>query len=327
MTIKIAIIGSHSFSGNSYAANVLNRESCLTVSRSLRLSSEFDARHHKKYSDEKIVWNLNDDSSEVIKSIQRNNVNTVVNFAAQSMVGQSWNSPEDWYEANVLSLAKFVNRLRNETEIKKFIHFTTPEVYGSTQGWLKENFNFAPNTPYAISRASGDWHLKALFENFNFPVIFSRAANVYGEHQPLYRIVPKVILSALIGKRLPLQGGGKSLRSFIHISDVNSALDRIVTSGKIGETYHISTNELITIHDLVEKIATKMNVNFDKLVEVTPDRPGKDFAYQLDSEKIRTELGWRDEINLDQGIDRTIAWVEKNLETLRNMPAEYIHRK
>ena len=327
MTTKIAIIGSHSFSGNSYAAHVLKNESCLTVSRSPRLSSQFDARLDGNFSDEKIVWNVNDDSSEVIKAIQRNKVNTVVNFAAQSMVGQSWNSPEDWYLANVESLAKFVNRLRNETEVEKFIHFTTPEVYGSTEGWIKESFNFAPNTPYAVSRAAGDWHLRALHENFNFPVIFTRAANVYGEHQQLYRIVPKVILSALIGKKIPLQGGGKSIRSFIHISDVNTALNRIIISGKIGDTYHISTNELITIHNLVQKIATRMNVNFDSLVEATPDRPGKDFAYQLDSEKIRTELGWRDEINLDQGIERTIAWVESNLEALRDMPTEYIHRK
>lgn len=327
MTAKIAIIGSHSFSGNAYASNVLKREPCLTVSRSRELPSQFEARSIESYSDEQLIWNLNEDSNEVINSIQKMGITTIINFAAQSMVGQSWLTPEEWYEANVASLSKFVNRLRKETEITRFIHFTTPEVYGSTDGWIKESFHFAPNTPYAISRAAGDWHLRALYENFNFPVIFTRAANVYGEHQQLYRIVPKVILSALIGEKLPLQGGGKSIRSFIHFSDINTALDRIVTTGKIGETYHISTNELITIHDLVQKIATKMNVNFDNLVEVTPDRPGKDLAYQLDSEKIRRELGWNDETNLDEGLDRTIAWVERNLEEFRNMPTEYIHRK
>ena len=139
--------------------------------------------------------------------------------------------------------------------------------------------------------------------------------------------MPRVILSALTGKKLPLQGGGKSIRSFIHISDVNNALDLITTSGKIGESYHISTNELITIHELVQKIASKMNVNFEKLVEVTADRPGKDYAYKLNSEKIRTELGWSDEVNLNQGLDRTIEWVNRNLSELRNMPTEYSHRR
>jgi dTDP-glucose 4,6-dehydratase len=327
MKSKIAIVGSHSFSGNSYAAHVLKKESCLTISRSSQLAPQFEARTKDIFLDKRIIWNLNDDSSDVINALQENETSTIVNFAAQSMVGQSWNSPEDWYEANVVSLAKFVNRLRNETNVEKFIHFTTPEVYGSTQGWTKENFNFAPNTPYAISRATGDWHLKALCEKFDFPVIFTRAANVYGEYQQLYRIVPRVILSAFTGDKLPLQGGGKSIRSFIHISDINNALDHIISSGKPGETYHISTNELITISDLVKKIATKMNVKFEDLVEETPDRPGKDFAYQLDSDKIRTELGWTDEINLDKGLDLTIAWVQKNLKELKNMPTEYIHRK
>ena len=327
MKSKIAIIGSHSFSGNSYAAHILKKEPCLTISRSRQLLPQFEARKDNIFLENRIIWNVNDDSSEVIEALQENNISTIVNFAAQSMVGQSWNSPEDWYEANTVSLAKFVNRLRFETNVEKFIHFTTPEVYGSNDGWIKENFNFAPNTPYAISRAAGDWHLRALYENFDFPVIFTRAANVYGEHQQLYRIVPKVIISALTGEKLPLQGGGKSIRSFIHISDVNSALDQIISAGKTGHSYHISTNELISIRDLVQRIATKMNVKIENLVEVKPDRPGKDFAYQLDSEKIRTELGWVDEINLDSGLERTISWIEENLGELRNMPTEYTHRK
>jgi dTDP-glucose 4,6-dehydratase len=169
--------------------------------------------------------------------------------------------------------------------------------------------------------------LKALHENFGFPVIFTRAANVYGEHQPLYRIVPRVILSALTGQKMPLQGGGKSIRSFIHIDDVGDALLRIVENGTPGESYHISTEDLISIHDLVATIAQKLNVNFDDLVEVTADRPGKDFAYQLDSQKIRAGLEWKDRISLDEGLDRTIKWVESNLDELRKMPLNYEHRR
>lgn len=327
MKADIAIIGSHSFSGNSYAANILKRENCLTVSRSQKLLPQFDSRINNDFTELKLVWNLNEDSTQVIKAIQDTGVTTIINFAAQSMVGQSWQSPEDWYEANVVSLSKFLNKLRSETSIKKFIQFSTPEVYGSTSGWIKENFNFAPNTPYAVSRAAGDWHLKALFENFGFPVIFTRAANVYGEHQQLYRIMPKVILSVLTNRKFPLQGGGKSIRSFIHSDDVNSALDKIISWGIVGETYHISTNELLTIKELVQKIALKLNVDFEDLVEITPDRTGKDFAYQLESQKIRTELGWSDEVDLDSGIERTISWVRQNIDALQNLSTSYIHRR
>lgn len=325
--MKLAIIGSHSFSGNSYAAHALRREEVLTISRSHELPKVFEARSGSEFKEDKLIWNLNEDSSDVICAIKDNKVSTIVNFAAQSMVGESWVNPEDWYEANVVSFSKFLNRLRNETEVKKFVHFSTPEVYGSTQGWVKESFNFAPTTPYAVSRASGDWHLKALYENFDFPVIFSRAANVYGQHQKLYRIIPKVVISGLTGKKVFLHGGGKSIRSFIHIHDVNNALDKIISHGKPGESYHISTNELITIRSLVEKIAGKLNVEFSELVEETQDRPGKDFAYQLDSERIRTKLSWKDSITLDEGLDSTISWVENNLSLLMKMPSEYIHRK
>jgi dTDP-glucose 4,6-dehydratase len=224
-------------------------------------------------------------------------------------------------------LSKLVSSISHHCKIKSFIQFSTPEVYGSTSGWVKENFNFAPNSPYAVSRAASDWHLKALFENKDFPVIFTRAANVYGEHQRLYRIIPKLVLSGLTGKRVALQGGGKSIRSFIHIDDVSNALIKVMENGNLGETYHISTKELVSIHDLAVLVARKMNIKIEDLIEEAPDRIGKDFAYQLDSEKIRIELGWCDQVSLNSGLDRTIGWVSKNLPELSTMSTDYTHRK
>jgi dTDP-glucose 4,6-dehydratase len=203
---------------------------------------------------------LNSGLNTIAEIVSKHQVEFIFNFAAQSMVAQSWNSPEDWYQTNVVSLSLLGNLLVKEKSIKKFVHFTTPEVYGSTSGWLKESFNFAPSTPYAISRAAGDWHLKTLFENNGFPVIFTRAANVYGSGQQLYRIIPKTILSALTGKKLSLHGGGKSIRSFIHINDVSTALIAIMNSGEVGQSYHISTNEMISIFDLVQELATLLGV-------------------------------------------------------------------
>lgn len=328
MTANIAVLGSHSFSGNSYSGHLLQKNGCLSISRSASLLPQFDSRSTAKFrSEEKtLVWNLNDSSDHIIRELQERNIEVILNFAAQSMVGQSWDYPEDWYQANIVGLAKFINRLRNETGIKRFIQFSTPEVYGSTEGWINESYDFKPSTPYAISRAAGDWHLKVLYENFGFPVIFTRAANVYGENQPLYRIVPKVILCALTGRKLPLQGEGKSIRSFIHISDVNTALDQIVIKGTVGETYHISTKNLVSIYELVSLIARKLNVEIDNLIEMSPERPGKDFTYQLNSDRLR-KLGWADNTSLDEGLDRTISWVTNNFTALRNMSTDYVHRK
>ena len=326
MTTKIVIIGSHSFSGNSYAAHVLKNEACLTVSRSPRLSSQFDARLDGNFSDEKIVWNVNDDSSEVIKAIQRNKVNTVVNFAAQSMVGQSWNYPEDWYQANVESLAKFVNRLRNETEVERFIHFTTPEVYGSTQGWVTEDCAYNPSTPYAVSRAAGDMCLKTYIQQYKFPAVMTRAANVYGPAQQLYRIIPRTILAAMTGQKLRLDGGGTSVRVFIHMQDVSDATLRIALNGQVGETYHISGYQLLSIRNAVETILASLNKEFDECVEITPERPGKDTAYTLDSLKLRTSLGWQDKVSFNDGINQTVEWMRKFEMDLPHLPCSYQHK-
>ena len=191
------------------------------------------------------------------------------------MVEQSWSNPEDWYLTNVIGQLKLINFLISVNSVKKYIHFTTPEVYGNTKKIIKENFNFSPSTPYANSRASFDFHLKMLNEKYDFPVIFTRAANVYGECQDLYRIIPKTIMKIKKNSKIELHGGGNSLRSFIHIDDVSIALMQIINKGKKGETYHISTNAYIKISKLVQIILKNLNVDYKNYIKNTPDRVGK----------------------------------------------------
>ena len=326
----ILVLASNSFSGSSFVDHLLTAGyKVIGVSRSVEISPVFSL-----YKNNKNIKNftfkqvdLNKDLNTITEIISKHQVEFIFNFAAQSMVAQSWDSPEDWHQTNVVSLSLLGNLLIKEKSVKKFVHFTTPEVYGSTSGWLKESFNFAPSTPYAISRAAGDWHLKALFENYGFPVIFTRAANVYGPGQQLYRIIPKTILSALTGKKLLLHGGGKSIRSFIHINDVSTALTAIMNTGEVGQSYHISTNEMISIFDLVQELASLLGVEVDDLIEQGPERAGKDFAYQLSSEKIRNELGWCDQVTLGKGLEDTLAWAKSNLDTLKALPDTYEHKR
>ena len=326
----ILVLASNSFSGSSFVDHLLTAGyKVIGLSRSTETPLVFalykNNKNYKNFTFQQI--DLNSDLNAIAEIVSKHQVEFIFNFAAQSMVAQSWDSPEDWYQTNVVSLSLLGNLLIKEKLVKKFIHFTTPEVYGSTSGWIKESFNFAPSTPYAISRAAGDWHLKALFENNGFPVIFTRAANVYGPGQQLYRIIPKTILSALTGKKLSLHGGGKSIRSFIHINDVSTALTAIMNSGEVGQSYHISTNEMISIFDLVQELATLLGVEVNDLIEQGPERAGKDFAYQLSSEKIRSELGWRDEVTLGKGLEDTLAWAKTNLDTLMTLPDTYEHKR
>jgi len=199
-------------------------------------------------------------------------------------------------------------------------------VYGSTEGWVKEDAPFNPSTPYAVSRAAGDMSLRTYFANYQFPVVFTRAANVYGPGQQLYRIVPRTIVAAIGGDKLRLDGGGKSVRVFIHMRDVSDATLRIARSGKLGETYHISGYELVSIRALVEMILDRLGKSFADCVEIGPERPGKDTAYTLDSLKLRTELGWRDTLSLQQGVDDVIGWAERFSGVMKTLPAKYEHK-
>ena len=270
---------------------------------------------------------INQQLAELVEILNDFKPEYIVNFAAQGMVAQSWETPQDWYQTNVVGQVKLHDQLRKLKFIKKYVHVTTPEAYGSTDGWIKESFNFAPSTPYAVSRAACDLHLMSFFKAYNFPVVFTRAANVYGPGQQLYRIIPRTMLYARLGKKMKLHGGGLSTRSFIHMDDVSAATFKIAIDGNQGDSYHISTNETITIRELVEKICELTNANFSELVEVSEDRLGKDQAYLLDSSKLRENFTWQEKINLEQGLIDTLSWVDNNIEILKSLPADYIHKQ
>ena len=160
---------------------------------------------------------------------------------------------------------------------------------------------------------------------YNFPVVFTRAANVYGPGQQLYRIIPRTIFFFLTGRKLKLHGGGQSVRSFIHIRDVAGGTLHVARQAPAGDIYHFSTGRSLSIRELVQMIALQLGVNFQSNVDEVGDRLGKDSAYLLDSSKARNELGWQDRISLEQGIEETIGWVRDNLAELLRQPQDYIH--
>jgi dTDP-glucose 4,6-dehydratase len=329
---KITVIGSNSFSGASFVAHCLSLGiEVLGVSRSLELSDVFLPYKWKNVNKatgfrfEKL--DLNHDSEKIANSIQKFRADYVVNFAAQAMVAQSWEHPEQWYQTNVIGNVKLHDKIRNFNFLKKYVHVSTPEVYGNCTGQVTESIPFNPSTPYAASKAACDLHLRTFFSHYKFPVVFTRAANVYGPGQQLYRIIPRTILFIKLSKKLQLHGGGHSVRSFIHIQDVSSATLKIAQNAPAGEVYHISTGEYISIRELVKLICVKMKVDSSKVVEIVDERPGKDAAYLLNSDKLRKELNWSDRIKLEDGIDETIKWVDENFEELKKQSVEYIHKE
>ena len=195
MSEKIIVMGSNSFSGASFASFAINEGlEVIGISRSIEINPIFLPY---KYSGKNIEFHqldLNHDLDKIMTLINSKKPEYVVNFATQSMVAQSWDHPDPWFMTNVVSTIKLHDCLRQCSFLKKYVHVSTPEVYGNCNGYVKENTSYHPSTPYAVSRAAADMSLHTFFKSYQFPVVFTRAANVYGPGQQLYRIIPRTIL-------------------------------------------------------------------------------------------------------------------------------------
>lgn len=326
---RLVVIGSNSFSGASLIKEALEQgNEILGISRSPEnepclLPYKWTNQEHFQFRQ----LDLNNHTDEIINEIKNFETTHVINFAAQAMVAESWQKPAHWYQTNVVANVRLHDQLRHINSLRKYVHVSTPEVYGSCSGLIDESHPFSPSTPYATSRAACDMHLLNFYKNYDFPVVFTRAANVYGPGQQLYRIIPRTILFIRLGKKLQLHGGGKSLRSFIHIRDVAEATLQIADKASPPEVYHLSTDRHVSIRNLVELICHKMGADFDSLVEVSPDRPGKDAAYLLDSSKAKRDFEWESKVSLEDGIVETVDWVQNNFDDLLKEPFEYLHKK
>lgn len=332
------VIGSNSFSGSHFVAEALRAaHEVWGVSRSVEPKSVFlPYRWPQPTTGQPLATtenfhfhaiNLNSQLPELLQLIDQVQPTHVVNFAAQGMVAESWLNPTHWYQTNVVSQVELHDALRQRPFLQKYLHVTTPEVYGSTdEGWISEHNHFAPSTPYAVSRAACDLHLHSFHKAYGFPVVFTRAANVYGPGQQLYRVIPRAVLSARTGKPMQLHGGGYSERCFILIRDAMQATLRLALEANPGTTWHLSTREPISIRALVERICERCGVAFSDVVEESGERLGKDQSYLLDSTSIREAFGWSDQVSLEDGLTETLAWVDDHLDQLKTLPWTYQHK-
>ena len=328
---KFIVIGSNSFSGACFVDYVLgdNPNSRVTgISRSpekrdvfLPYKSKGKERFHFHALD------LNKHLNEIVSVIREFRPDYIVNFSAQGMVAQSWENPGQWFQTNSMALMRLADKLKRESYLKRFVQISTPEVYGSCTGHIKEDAPLNPSTPYAASKASGDLSLIPFYKNYNFPVVFTRATTVYGAYQQLYRIIPRTVIYIKNNNKIQLHGGGKAVRSYIHIRDVCAATLQIARCGTTGQIYHISPDgEGIPIVDLVSLICAKMGRPLEDCVTMAEERLGQDAFYLINSDKLKDSLGWRPQISLEKGIAEVINWVEENFDVLQSSPLDYIHQ-
>jgi dTDP-glucose 4,6-dehydratase len=300
-----AVIGSNGFTGRAFCDHVKSLgEDLIELSR-----PAYDLQHARS-----IAYRIADSG-----------VTHLVNCAALNMVAESWPFAFDYYMTNFVGVADLCDRLRELKWEGRFVQVSTPEVYGNQEGLLYEGTSFNPSTPYAVSRAACDFHLRALNNAFGFNVVFTRSVNVYGPRQPIYRLIPKAVLKILRGEKLKLHGGGVSRRSWLRVEDAVRAIRIVGISGLTGNDYHVSTSSITSIRSLVEIICERLGVEFNEVVEEVEERPGKDMEYMLQDSAIRY-LGWSESMSLQEGLRGTVNWFRDHAEHYKGQSLEYTHR-
>ncbi len=323
-TERYLVLGSNSCAGSHFVKYALeNGASVLATSRSSENPQRYLA--YIKGSTEFLRLDINQGEKEITQLLNSFRPDSVINFASQSMVAESWVTPEDWVTTNNIGLLSLLKSLTAYNALSTYIHYSTPEVYGNVSGRVDEETPFNPSTPYAATRALGDNFVKMWHRQFGLPAIITRAGNVYGPGQRPYRIIPKAFVSMIKEDKIPLHGGGTTKRNFVHGHDSSAAVRSLIEKGVHGTTYHISSNEYISIADLVKSIAARFKKSLSEVTTITSDRPGKDLNYSLGDEKLRS-LGWNQSITLDQGIDEVERQIRNDVLQMTKNELRYQHK-
>lgn len=250
----------------------------------------------------------------------------IINFAAQGEGAVSWKNSWRFFETNTVSLSKLCEELMKRDWLERFIQIGTSEMYGSVNRPVSEDEPIKPSSPYAASKVAFDLYLISVFKNMNFPMNIIRPSNAYCPGQLLHRVIPRAIWCGLTGNKLPLHGGGKAEKSYIHARDLAKAIELVANSATMGEIYNVGPKTPTSIREVVERASIALGIPFTSLCDITEDRLGQDSRYWLDSSKIESELGWRPTIGWDQGLEEMVKWGRHYLEDIRNYPIEYVMR-
>lgn len=255
------------------------------------------------------------DRQAVYKLFEEENPDIVVNFAAESHVDRSIETPEIFLQTNIIGTAVLMDACR-KYGIKRYHQVSTDEVYGDLpldrpDLFFTENTPLHTSSPYSSSKASADLLVLSYFRTFGLPVTISRCSNNYGPYHFPEKLIPLMVINALANKPLPVYGEGLNVRDWLYVEDHCRAIDLIIHNGRVGEVYNVGGHNEMSNIDIV-KIICKTLGKPESLITYVSDRKGHDLRYAIDPEKIHSELGWLPETKFADGIQRTIKWYLEN---------------
>lgn len=332
---NILVTGGAGFIGSNFIKYVLEKNEYNVINLDLltyagNLENLKDISNPDKYTF--IKGDICD--KDLVQSIfEKYDIDTVVNFAAESHVDRSIENPEIFLQTNVYGTVNLLENAKKywkidkenkySTEYKqevKYLQVSTDEVYGALgkTGMFTEDTNIQPNSPYSASKASADLFVRAYHNTFGLPTNITRCSNNYGPYQFPEKLIPLMINNCIENKSLPVYGDGMQIRDWLHVKDHCTAIFTVLQKGKIGEVYNIGGNNEKANIEIVKLIINALGKSED-LITYVKDRPGHDRRYAIDNSKITNKLGWSPSYTFEQGIKETVQWFIDNQEWMKNI--------
>ncbi|AFU36381.1 TPA: dTDP-glucose 4,6-dehydratase [Acinetobacter baumannii] len=338
--MKILVTGGAGFIGSAVIRNIIKNTQDevlnidkLTYAGNLESLSEIDTDPRYQFAQVDIC-----DSERLTEFFKIFQPDAVMHLAAESHVDRSIDGPAEFITTNIVGTytllevaRKYWLQLNEEKKASfKFHHISTDEVYGDLEGTtdlFTETTSYAPSSPYSASKASSDHLVRAWHRTYGLPTVVTNCSNNYGPYHFPEKLIPLVILNALDGKALPIYGKGDQIRDWLYVEDHAKALYKVVTEGKVGETYNIGGHnekqniEVVkTICKILDELKPQNNHQpYEALITFVKDRPGHDLRYAIDASKIAKDLGWKPEETFETGIRKTVEWYLNNLEWCRRV--------
>mgnify|MGYP005769787811 FL=1 len=318
--MKLLVTGGAGFIGSCFIRHVLDKHVEYEIINLDKLTYAGNIENLNDVKDDKRYTFIKGDicDKNLVNEIMEN-VDCVVNFAAESHVDRSIEGPEIFIETNVKGTLNLLqSALKNK--IQRYLQVSTDEVYGSlgSEGYFYETTPLSPNSPYSASKAGADMLVRAYFETYKMPNLITRCSNNYGPYQYPEKLIPFFITKLLKGEKVPVYGDGLNVRDWLYVYDHCEAIDTVLNKGREGEVYNIGGHNEKTNLEITKLILDTMGKD-EGSIEYVKDRLGHDRRYAIANDKIQNELGWEPKIKFEDGIKLTIDWYLKNQAWINNI--------
>ncbi len=330
---KIFITGGSGFIGSNFIYYCIDKGYAVMNYDNLTYAgNEFNLESLKNNQNYRFINGDICDSNLLYDSIINFKPNFIVNFAAESHVDRSINTPQNFIHTNILGTYHLLESSRkyyhqNKSKVFKLLHISTDEVFGSLkddENLFDENSKYNPSSPYSASKASSDHLVNAWIKTYDLPAIVTNCSNNYGPYQYPEKLIPLVIQKCIFEEEIPIYGNGKNIRDWIYVEDHCKALYQVLNKGKIGDNYLIAGNQEkrnIEVVELICEILDEINSSdnlktYKNLIKYVDDRPAHDYRYAIDCTKINKELNWKPKVNFYDGIKKTVKWYLQNMDWL-----------